>query len=101
MIPPSRNARSSNGSRSTGDRALGGQLVHPEIRRVLAASHLDHREHRFEMTVDLDVALHEDVVRDERYTLRREPSVGIGIDDLGGHEDRYARARERADQAVE
>ncbi len=82
------------------DGSFSGQSIQPEIGRVVAAPHLDYRQHLREPAVELDVPLDEDVVRDERNTLVRKTRSGTRVDDFVGHEDRHSGRRERADETI-
>src|SRR5665647_134954 len=50
------------GERFTDDGAFRRQMISPEVSRMVAASHLDHRKHLLKVTVNLHEALNDDVV---------------------------------------
>src|SRR5688500_11584667 len=89
--PQSRHARDDSvilRERTTNNHAVFGDLIRTEFVAVVTSAHLDHRHHAAQLAFHLDIALDDDLVRDEGYFFRRESNVGKSFHDFRGHEYR-------------
>jgi len=69
--------------RPTNDDSACGNLIAAELVAVIAAAHFDHSHDAAQLSLDLDIALDDDFVGNERNLLRRESNVGEPFHDLG------------------
>src|SRR5207245_208611 len=76
-------------------------LVEPQVRAVIAAADLHDSHQSLERSVQLDVPLQDDRVREEGILARAEAELRVGILDLERHHYRDAEARQDAHQPVE
>ena len=75
--------------------AVVADAVQAQLVGMVTRADLDHGHHPQQPAVDLDVALHDDRVREKRRTVGAEAQVGVAVLQLGGHQHRDAGAGQR------
>src|SRR6266705_7195124 len=75
-----------------------GNLVTPEIWRMLATARFDHGHHAPQLAVDLHIALQDDVVGHEGDGVGAESQLRVIIVVFHRHHDGNAAAGQRPDQ---
>src|SRR5687768_959398 len=65
-------------------------VIQPHVLEVVTAPHLDYRHHLAQLTFQLDVALEDDHVGQERHLMRTEAEIGEALGHFHRHEDGHA-----------